>query len=766
MAKEFQVLIICLILALSLGCSGNAGNLVQPLEGTSSAIADTDSNSQRQLWGMWDINFDTDKLEATAIPLRDLQAHFDVTQMIIPPACNDCLTININSFNPVTRILDADVTLRNPTPLNGKDVRGILYYIDKYGHILTNPDDYTTYWHIPDSNPYNPFKAFAKDQPNRTFAGLAQHTEKYLVYIPIPPAYFGITYAVDASWPGNCREPYSIDNFIQETDLYNYQGSKCMVSVDVYDWQNDVNAVQIFAPDIENSFYINMYHSTGNTWTAEVTNDMNDITVGDHNALIIATSQNSGEISLVDMVTIKVTEKPSGWAQTWGKYDPDAGSSVALDDSGNAYVSGKFVFTVDFDPGPGVDEHTALNGKYDAYLCKYNTDGVFQWAKTWGSDEEDEDCDSVAVDNSGYIYVVGTFGGTADLDPGAGTCEKTSVGFKDAYLSKFNSNGYLVWANAWGGDYSDYAYCIATDNSGCIYVGGEFPFTVDFDPDPTDVAEVTAQGYNDAYLSKFNSDGDFQWVRTWGYVQTSNLGVCLDKSNNIFTTGYFSYTVDFDPGPGIDEHTSPGERSAFLSKFDSNGDFQWARTWGGEECAGACIAADSTNSIYVGGWFTGQTDFDPVGGGNVYSNGEYDMFVTKHNSDGEFQYVLALGSDLYDLVNSLATDGFNNVYITGFFDGTIDFDLGPGVDERTPNKNVDAFLWKVDNSGYHLWVRTWGDTAIDVGLGVAADSPGNAFVSGEFMGICDFDPGPGVDQHSAQAQGDAFLVKYPPDGNW
>ena len=193
---------------LAIGCSsGNVGILTPDEtidESSCSEIAEFSSNgdSERLLWGIWAIGFDTGEMAVTIQPLRNLQAHFDITYMVTPPKCNDCITVTVNSFNPATRILDADITLRNPCQVSGRDVRGILYTND-YGHRLINADSWTGQWDVLGGMDINPFKAFAKPEPNRIFAGFAVHTEKYLIYIPKPPQYNKITFAVDASWPGN-----------------------------------------------------------------------------------------------------------------------------------------------------------------------------------------------------------------------------------------------------------------------------------------------------------------------------------------------------------------------------------------------------------------------------------------------------------------------------------------------------------------------------------------------------------------------------------
>jgi hypothetical protein len=168
-------------------------------------------------------------------------------------------------------------------------------------------------------------------------------------------------------------------------------------------------------------------------------------------------------------------------------------------------------------------------------------------------------------------------------------------------------------------------------------------------------------------------------------------------------TGGFHGTVDFDPGPDVDNHVSNGGHDAFVTKFDSGGNYIGARTWGG-------------------------TDFD-------YGFGA-------------------------------AVDGWGDVYVTGYFSGTVDFDPGPDVDNHVSNGFRDTFLTKFDSSGNFVWARTWGGTGFDYGNGVAVDGSGNAYVTGMFEDEVDFDPGPGMNNQVSNGYDDAFLSKFPPDGNW
>ena len=324
------------------------------------------------------------------------------------------------------------------------------------------------------------------------------------------------------------------------------------------------------------------------------------------------------------------------------------------------------------------------------------------WARTWGGSSDDWGC-SVAVDGSGNAYVGGDFCGTVDFDPGPGVDKYSSNGSKDNFLSKFDSSGNFLWACTWGGGGDDWGYSVAVDGSGNAYVTGFFYGTVDFDPG-SGVDNHTSVGDEDIFLSKLDSLGNFKWARTWGGIGLdSGEHVAIDVSGNAYVGGDFIGTVDFDPGPGVDNHSQCNGCGIFLSKFDSSGNLNWARTWDGN------------------GW---------------------------------------------DKYYPVAVDGSGNAYVTGWFQGTIDFDPGPSVDNHTSNGHYDICLSKFDSTGNFKWTRTLGGIEWDYGHGVAVDGLGNAYVTGCFSGTVDFDPGSGVDNHTSNGYCDVFLIKFLPNGNW
>ena len=184
---------------------------------------------------------------------------------------------------------------------------------------------------------------------------------------------------------------------------------------------------------------------------------------------------------------------------------------------------------------------------------------------------------------------------------------------------------------------TDQGYSVKTDSVGNAYVTGLFAHLTDFDPGP---GEDFHSGYWDGFLSKFDSNGNFIWARTWGGDGWEpGMSVAVDDMDNPSVAGYFDMgPVDFDPGPGTDNHQSNGGTDAFLTHFDSSGNFQWTKTWGGPDSDfGQSVAVDSSRNMYVTGIFVGNVDFDPGPGVDYHlSNGNSDIFLSKFPPDGNW----------------------------------------------------------------------------------------------------------------------------------
>ena len=296
---------------------------------------------------------------------------------------------------------------------------------------------------------------------------------------------------------------------------------------------------------------------------------------------------------------------------------------------------------------------------------------------------------------------------------------------------------------------------VAVDGSGNVYTTGYFQDavgTVDFNPG-AGVFNLTSAGRLDIFVSKLDSAGNFVWARQMGGTSSgSGNDVAVDGSGNVYTTGSFSGTADFDPGAGAFDLTSTGASDIFVSKLDSAGNFVWARQMGGTNSgSGNDVAVDGSGNVYTTGHFRGTADFDPgVGVFNLAFAGRFDMFVSKLDSAGNFVWARHMGGTGDDRGHGVAVDDRGNVYTTGDFGGTADFDPGPGVFNLTPpscgrpsatcTATPDMFVSKLDSAGNFVWVRQMGGTGYDQGHGVAVDDRGNVYTTGvvdRFLGPFD-----------------------------
>ena len=367
--------------------------------------------------------------------------------------------------------------------------------------------------------------------------------------------------------------------------------------------------------------------------------------------------------------------------------------------------------------------------------------GDFLWAKGIGGTGLDAGY-RIAVDSNGNVYTTGLFSGTVDFDPGVSIFNLTSAGSSDIFVSKLNSGGDFVWAKSMGGTGSDEGHDITVDSNGNVYIAGFFSGTADFDPG-ADTSNLTSAGSVDIFVSKLDSSGDFLWAKSMGGTGFDNVYcITLDSSGNVYTTGFFYATVDFDPGIGIANLTSVGSGDIFVSKLNSNGDFIWAKSMGGTtDDSGFGITVDSSNNVYATGAFSGTADFDPSAGtSNLTSLGSVDIFVSKLNSSGDFIWAKSMGGTGDDQGNSITIDPSGNIYTTGYFYGTADFDPGAGTSNLTSVGSGDIFVSKLDSNGNFVWAKSMGGTDYDQGSSISVDSSGNVYTSGAFSGIVDFDP--------------------------
>ena len=372
---------------------------------------------------------------------------------------------------------------------------------------------------------------------------------------------------------------------------------------------------------------------------------------------------------------------------------------------------------------------------------------------SWNAANGRDWANAAIFDGSGNVYAGGVFMDTVDFGDGIMHSVLPGTENADACLVKYNSSGQFQWVGTFGSESSaseDAIYCIAVDNQGYVYAAGFFQNTIHF----PDSSSVPSTGGKDCFLVKYTSEGQFIWAKTWGgpghdYV----YGIAADSSGNTYVTGYFAGNVDF--GNGL--VSSHGGGDAYICKYDPNHVLVWVKIVGGtQEDQGTGMTLRG-NKLCICGRFSNSVDF---GDGIPRSSaGSYDGYLLIINTDNSFVRVNTWGGPGWDEATGLALDSANNMYVTGYFESTVDFGSGP----KTSNGSYDCYLLKFNSSYNFLSVRTWGGNSWDQAIGVAVGKNDFVYVIGNYYNPVDF--GDGIPIPSI-GDCDLFITKYTSQGKF
>jgi len=792
-----------LIVSLITGCADPdhqvAPNLLEePGAFDNSSGSDADFYG-RSLWAYNLVTIDSLTLESEIHPIRLASEHWNILSWLEYSPCLNCL--KVTEINPSgTGTLLVTVEINHPfvsDNLTGFDVRGTVIFTgsatfpvsglvtaDRYlgdGEVV-NPDGFTTLYNpetlgagpnglqgyingklaspeVPVAS-LNSYKRFISEGPENTRnAFYANHfvSVTYELDMPDGPWVFG--YAVDANWAradnipvedpmadfpsdANCPEPWKIEiTEVNECGGLTPDGGSTKLVIDVYDWQdlNSYSVPVVECPGIlSDTVTCELVEDYGDfaRWEADITNqELGGI--GIYQCLVSVEDQENDpvlkpwlDLTAYAMIRLEVKEPVSieGWARSW-----DYGSGIA------------FYSHLEVDPSGDIYVITAGSS-----LFKYSPNGDLIWDYEMVSGNYNG-VGGLEVCPDGSICMAGWFEGTCDFDPGDGTEYLTAADNMDPYIAKWSGSGDLIWAKSWTAPYvTEMRLDVCADSAGNIFTTGQFYNTVDFDPGPGVDEKISGDG-TDAYLAEYDAGGNYIQCTTWGGERDcQGEFVSSGLSDRVYVSGESYGQIDYDPGPGVD--LQGDEKMVFISCFDSNTVWQWARTWTSYTPRG--LEIDGTGNIYIGGHFRGVVDFDP--GDGVDEHGDYpdgdSQFISKFNYDGIYQWVttwalLSTGTQLSDI----CVDSSGNCYGYWF------------VHHDEPPKY--AVINRYSPSGELTWsneqpVQTFSQA-------IASDLNCGFYTTGYFGGTVDFDPGPGVDEHTSPAmQWGVFLARYNSDFTW
>lgn len=434
------------------------------------------------------------------------------------------------------------------------------------------------------------------------------------------------------------------------------------------------------------------------------------------------------------------------WIHVW---DNQSGADIypefmAIDGQRNIYVNGVFNGTADFDPGPGVFTLTSA-GKYynkSTFVAKFNTEGSFIWANYLYTTTGKMRSTGITSDAEGNTYVTGYYTDTLYFVQNGVTMKRGSAtNYEDVFIAKLDSTGAIQYVKSYGSIYDDKPGSVAVDAAGNLYATGYFYDSVWFEAGNPASLVNTYLGY-DLYVVKFNPAGDFQWVKTINDTTASMsinpVAIATSGSMLYVTGGYYDYngdSIDFDPGPDVLNFPS-GNGNTFLMAFDTSGNYKWAKNYGtpdAYEYPADVVARSNGNALLVSKIGSGTSDFDPSGSEGEVTWPTYPglgFFVLELDPDGNFVRVIPFHPSMHNTQpNSIALDGDDNIIMQGYFNGTMDFDPGPGTFNLTQKgwASNDIFILKLDPSGNFIWAASYHTPGTDSGKEMVADEYGNAY---------------------------------------
>lgn len=347
------------------------------------------------------------------------------------------------------------------------------------------------------------------------------------------------------------------------------------------------------------------------------------------------------------------------WAIKAGGTSTDRGLSIETDAAGNVYVTGFYNGSATF----GSTTITAA-GQQDLFVAKYNTAGVLQWVSTAGGSMADIG-NGIDVDNNGNVYVAGEFRGTSTF---GSTTLTSDNGSTDVFVTKLSSTGTFLWTKHGAAPFADRALDIGVDAVGNAYAVGQFSDSITFDNTHNNTM------FNAIFLIKFNTSGVEQWFRMAGGASFNIANaIAVDAAGNAHLTGDFEGNLTFYNNTNT-VLSNPYNYGVFVVKYATNGSVTWARKSGSDsEVTSQGIELDNTGSAYITGGFECSFDeyTEEYGTAIFNSVGGEDIFVSKFNGSGTWQWAKQLAGRQKEYGSGIDVTGNGLAHIAGAFAGTI-----------------------------------------------------------------------------------------------
>ena len=442
------------------------------------------------------------------------------------------------------------------------------------------------------------------------------------------------------------------------------------------------------------------------------------------------------------------------WAKKIGGTVADQVSAIVIDAANNIHINGTFSGIVDFDPNAGILNLDSTSGTN--FFAKYDGNGTSIYANNLNTS-----ITSILVDNSNNLVVSGTFTGTRDFDTSAATANLISLS-TNVFLAKYATNGGYIFAKPIGDKLSNRIISyISTDQAGSVYRVGQLSATTDLDPSSA-VFNLSSPSGLGIFIAKYSTNGTFVWGNKIDGGVGSTVGVSVtntDANGNTYIVGGFFGTVDFDPSANSANMISSSTTVSdlFIAKYDSNGNYLWAKQISGSIGARKKLVFDASGNFYFSGTFSGTNPIDvdpsPSNVFNLTPNGlsSSNSYFIKFNPQGDFIWAKSINAENTGHFISITQFDIkdSSLYITGRFLGTADFNPSTTVINNLTTiieSSNETFFAKYDlNGDYQFAIKFDNDPTtgfINKGSSFDIDSNGDIFLLSLFVYTVDFDASP------------------------
>lgn len=474
--------------------------------------------------------------------------------------------------------------------------------------------------------------------------------------------------------------------------------------------------------------WTNTYASTVDARGTNIHND------GDGNVIIVGSFEDDIDIDGTQLTSVNskdlfvIKNDPLGnlnWHFQIQGDEVKKAEAVATDDMNNVFVVGDFEGTVNFDINNSNVSLTAGAGEKHGYICKLDQNGNFQWVQQIETDSEINIQDIDIYNND--VFITGEFNGTTDFDPGAGNLTfnvnpgSTGSGNTNVFFAKYDNTGNVLFAKHLEGASYNYCSSIRVNQSGEIIIYGDFLGQIDADPDAVNQELIigNSSAY-DIFFAKYNAAGDFVWVKHLedANAQTFASNLDVDASGNIIICGeLYGEDVDFGLGTGtslLSQEGPMGYADLFIAKYTGAGDLAWTNKLGGTGFV-AGLVTTFNDQVLVSGSFVDEIQFldgnTTITNNSNVSGTSISMGIIDENGSSLWLDKLGnVNADLY--ARKFSHDG-SDLYLTGFFNGSVDFSFDQSGNNYNSNGVNDVFLTKI-NPPTNLNVSEFENSSISV----------------------------------------------------